>query len=72
MWNFLKIFKKRPKVISTYDLAYMSKDDLEIYGRTLGIELDKRFSHSTLVNQIINQQNKLLLEKKLSNAESNK
>jgi hypothetical protein len=30
-------------------LAQMSKDELEAYGRTVGIELDRRHSHKRLV-----------------------
>ncbi len=33
----------------TVDFKSMSKDELEDYGRTIGIELDKRLAHKKLV-----------------------
>ena len=34
------------------DLSSLSKDELEDYGRTIGIELDRRHSKSKLVKQL--------------------
>ena len=34
------------------DFESMSKDDLEIYGRTIGIELDRRHSKTKLVKTL--------------------
>ena len=34
------------------DLSSMTKDQLETYGRTIGLELDKRLNKSTLLTQI--------------------
>ena len=34
------------------DLWKLSKDDLEDYGRTIGIELDRRYSKSKLVKEL--------------------
>ena len=34
------------------DLATMTKAELEIYGRSMGLELDKRLNKSTLISQI--------------------
>ena len=34
------------------DLKGLSKDELEDYGRTIGIELDRRFSKNKLVKQL--------------------
>ena len=34
------------------DLWKLSKDELEDYGRTIGIELDRRFSKSKLVKEL--------------------
>ena len=40
---------KTPKKVSFDD---MSKKELEDYGRTVGIELDRRHSHSRLVHEL--------------------
>ena len=40
---------KTPKKVSFDD---MSKKELEDYGRTVGIELDRRHSHSRLVQEL--------------------
>ena len=40
--------EKEPKV----DITKMSKKELELYGRTLGIELDRRLSKSKLLKQV--------------------
>ena len=40
---------KKPKKVSFED---MSKKELEDYGRTVGIELDRRRSHSRLVQEL--------------------
>ena len=34
------------------DLTILSKDELEDYGRTIGIELDRRYSKSKLVKEL--------------------
>ncbi len=34
------------------DFGLMSKDELEDYGRTIGIELDRRLSKGKLVKQL--------------------
>ena len=34
------------------DLTSLSKDELEDYGRTIGIELDRRLSKKKLINQL--------------------
>ena len=34
------------------DLPSLSKDELEDYGRTIGIELDRRYSKSKLVKEL--------------------
>ena len=36
----------------TLDFEVMSKDELEDYGRTIGIELDRRHSKSKLVKEL--------------------
>jgi len=41
------------------DLMLMTKDSLEAYGRTIGIELDKRRNKDTLVEQLLKQQESL-------------
>ena len=40
--------EKEPEV----DISKMSKRELELYGRTLGIELDRRLSKSKLLKQV--------------------
>jgi len=40
--------EKEPEV----DITKMSKRELELYGRTLGIELDRRLSKSKLLKQV--------------------
>ena len=37
---------------SKTQLGKLTKDELEEYGRTIGIELDKRLKHGTLVDDI--------------------
>ena len=34
------------------DLTTLSKDELEDYGRTIGIELDRRYSKSKLIKEL--------------------
>ena len=34
------------------DLTSLSKDELEDYGRTIGIELDRRYSKTKLIRQL--------------------
>lgn len=40
------------------NLSSMSKRELELYGRTIGIELDRRLSKSKLVKQVKEAQSK--------------
>ena len=49
-WNGVKP-KKKVDEAKTYSNR-SSKDDLEEYGRTIGIELDKRRSKKTLLRQL--------------------
>jgi len=39
-------------VASSLDFGSMSKDELEDYGRTIGIELDRRLSKKKLIQQL--------------------
>ena len=39
-------------VVSPLDFGSMSKDELEDYGRTIGIELDRRLSKKKLIQQL--------------------
>ena len=41
-----------PEVLREIDLWSLSKDELEDYGRTIGIELDRRHSKSKLVKEL--------------------
>ena len=40
------------KTCSKQDFSKMSKIDLEKFGRTIGIELDRRLSKSKLIEQL--------------------
>ena len=37
---------------ATSDLSNMTKAQLEVYGRSIGLELDKRLNKSTIISQI--------------------
>ena len=50
-WNGVKPKKKKVDEAKTYSNR-SSKDDLEEYGRTIGIELDKRKSKKSLLKQL--------------------
>ena len=41
---------EEPEVVT--DLSSKTKAELEIYGRSIGLELDKRLNKSTLISQI--------------------
>ena len=41
------------------DLKSMSKDDLENYGRTVGIELDRRHNKAKLITELTDHINKI-------------
>ena len=41
---------KKPEAVT--DLSSKTKAELEIYGRSIGLELDKRLNKSTLISQI--------------------
>jgi len=57
-WNGVKPKKKKVDEAKTYSNR-SSKDDLEEYGRTIGIELDKRKSKSSLLKQLKEFKNQL-------------
>ena len=38
--------------VAVTDLSSMTKTELEIYGRSIGLELDKRLNKTTLISQI--------------------
>ena len=50
-WNGVKPKKKKVNEAKSYSNR-SSKDDLEEYGRTIGIELDKRKSKKSLLKQL--------------------
>lgn len=55
--KFLKnLFSKQPHTKTEQQLNRMSKDALETYARTLGLELDKRHNKDTLIKQILDEQ----------------
>jgi hypothetical protein len=56
-WNGVKPKKKKSEAASYSNRS--SKDDLEEYGRTIGIELDKRKSKSSLLKQLKEFKNQL-------------
>ena len=41
---------EKPEAVS--DLSSKTKAELEVYGRSIGLELDKRLNKSTLISQI--------------------
>jgi len=57
-----KIGKEEPAVVETpapkKDLKNQSKIELEEYGRTVGIELDRRKSKDKLIQELINHEGK--------------
>ena len=44
--------KKKSVVVRVGDLQYKTKKELEIIGRKIGIELDRRLSKQKLINRI--------------------
>ena len=56
-WNGVKPKPKKSEAASYSNRS--SKDDLEEYGRTIGVELDKRKSKSSLLKQLKEFKNQL-------------
>ena len=55
--TYLKqFFSKKSYIKNEQQLYKLSKDALEIYARTLGLELDKRYNKDTLIKQILSEQ----------------
>jgi len=48
------VITKNINLKSKTELNAMTKDKLEAYGRTIGIELDKRKTKSVLIQQLLN------------------
>ena len=44
--------KKKSVVVRVGDLQYKTKKELEIIGRKIGIELDRRYTKQKLINKI--------------------
>ena len=44
--------KPKKKAIHLADLEYKTKKELEIIGRKIGIELDRRYTKQKLINKI--------------------
>ncbi len=44
--------KKKSKEVKLVDLEYKTKKELEIIGRKIGIELDRRLTKNKLINRI--------------------
>ena len=44
--------EKKSKEVKLVDLEYKTKKELEIIGRKIGIELDRRLTKSKLINKI--------------------
>ena len=44
--------KKQKEAVSLADLEYKTKKELEIIGRKIGIELDRRLTKQKLINKI--------------------
>lgn len=53
---FKTLFSKKPHIKTEQQLNRMSKDALEVYARTLGLELDKRHNKDILIKQILAEQ----------------
>lgn len=51
-----RLFSKKPHLKTEQQLNRMSKDALETYARTLGLELDKRHNKDMLVKQVLAEQ----------------
>ena len=52
MFSFItNLFKSKPKTIRKTNLVMMTKKELENLGRKHGIELDRRFTKSDLVEE---------------------
>jgi hypothetical protein len=51
-----RLFSKQPRIMTEKQLTRMSKDALEVYARTLGLELDKRHDKEELIKQILAEQ----------------
>jgi hypothetical protein len=56
MLNFIKnLFKPKPKkILKRTHLQIMTKKELETLGRKYGLELDRRFHKSDLVDELFN------------------
>jgi hypothetical protein len=56
MLNFIKnLFKAKPKkILKRTHLQIMTKKELETLGRKYGLELDRRFHKSDLVDELFN------------------
>ena len=53
MFSFItNLFKSKPKTIRKTNLVMMTKKELENLGRKHGIELDRRFTKSDLVEEL--------------------
>lgn len=65
MLNFIKnLFKPKPKkILKRTHLQIMTKKQLETLGRKHGLELDRRFHKSDLVDQLFNHIKKNELSK---------
>lgn len=55
LFNFFKKLFCAPTVMSEEKLNSMTKDELETYARTLGLELDKRHNKAKLIEQILDE-----------------
>jgi hypothetical protein len=51
-----QLFSKESHIKTEEQLNNLSKDELEIYARTLGLELDKRYNKYTLIKQVLAEQ----------------
>ena len=59
MFSFIiNLFKSKPKAIKKTNLVMMTKKELENLGRKHGIELDRRFTKSDLVEELYEHLNK--------------
>ena len=48
------VITEEPVVVKTTDFESMTKDQLEAFGRTIGLELDKRHTKAALIAELKN------------------
>ena len=53
MFSFItNLFKPKPKPIKKTGLMLMTKKELEAYGRTIGVEIDRRHNKKKIIKTL--------------------